>query len=132
MPQLVKQYLEWKHSSVEVVNGPGELFEVTAVYTFGKRLDIPINYIVTYHTLIGRTRHHNVHQNTNELSNVALIKTGLLGCSPETPSVAISLDTLELFHRLWHCHGQLSVQAMARVLCDLHNVCILHFMTYIG
>lgn len=35
MPELVRAYLHWKHGHVEAVNGPGALFEVTGVYTFG-------------------------------------------------------------------------------------------------
>lgn len=65
-----------------------------------------------------------MHQNINELANVVLLRHRLLGSSPETPSVAISIDTLELYHRLRRQHGQLSVQAMSKTLCDLHNVSI--------
>lgn len=61
-------------------------------------------------------------QKPDEEANVALIRVGMIGCSPSDPSVAISLDTLELYHRLRRRNGQLSIQAMARTLCDLHNV----------
>ncbi|KAG2047749.1 hypothetical protein BDR06DRAFT_1013620 [Suillus hirtellus] len=57
-----------------------------------------------------------------EPANVALICCGLLGCSPVEPSVAIELCTLELYHRLRHRHPQLSIQAMTRALCDIHDV----------
>lgn len=63
-----------------------------------------------------------MHQNTQELANVALVRHGLLGCSSESPSVAISLETLELYYRLRCRHGQLSIQTMVLTLCDLHNV----------
>lgn len=53
---------------------------------------------------------------------MSLIRRGLLGCSPVDPSVAFSLNTLELYHRLRRRHGQLSIQTMARVLCDLQDV----------
>lgn len=68
-----------------------------------------------------------IRQKADELANVSLLREGLLGCSPETPSVAFSLDTLELYHRLRRRHGQLSVQTMARVLCDLHDVSDYHW-----
>lgn len=61
-------------------------------------------------------------QKPDEEANVALIRVGMIGCSPSDPSVAISLDTLELYHRLRRRNGQLSIQAMVRTLCDLHNV----------
>lgn len=63
-----------------------------------------------------------IHQKDDELANVSLIQMGLLGCSPKTPSVVFSLSALELYHRLRRRHGQLSVQTMARVLCDFHDV----------
>lgn len=71
---------------------------------------------------LDRVRRLSVYQRHNEPANASLIRVGMLGCSPVNPSVAISLETLELYHRLRRRHGQLSVQAMARVLCDLHDV----------
>ncbi|KAG1877267.1 hypothetical protein F4604DRAFT_1880502 [Suillus subluteus] len=63
-----------------------------------------------------------VDQANNEYANVALLRHGLLGCSPVTPSIAIDIQTLELYHRLWHCHPQLGVQPFVKTLCDLHEV----------
>ncbi|KAL6308620.1 hypothetical protein BKA93DRAFT_815267 [Sparassis latifolia] len=65
-------------------------------------------------------------QQPDELANVTLIRHGLLGCSPVFPSVAISLDTLELYHRLRRRHPRLGVQAMTRALCDIHDVNYTH------
>jgi hypothetical protein len=48
--------------------------------------------------------------------------------SAVNPAVAISLDTLELYHRLRRWHGQLSIQTMAKVLCDLQDVSL--FVTF--
>ena len=50
---------------------------------------------------------------------------GLLGCSPTDPSVAITLDCLELYHQLRRRQSSFSIQAMCKVLCALHNVCVL-------
>lgn len=66
-----------------------------------------------------------VPQKFEEPANVSLVRLGFLGCSPVDPESAISLDTLELYHRLRQRHGQLSIQTMARTLCDLHDVSIL-------
>lgn len=57
-----------------------------------------------------------------EPANVSLIRIGFLGCSPIDPSFALSLDTLEFYHRLRRRHPRLGVQAMTRALCDVHEV----------
>ncbi|OCH90281.1 hypothetical protein OBBRIDRAFT_812781 [Obba rivulosa] len=40
---------------------------------------------------------------------------------PVLPSIAISLQTLELYHCLCRQHPQLSVQPMVKAICNLHN-----------
>ncbi|KAF8592325.1 hypothetical protein K439DRAFT_1610152 [Ramaria rubella] len=50
-------------------------------------------------------------QHLDEHANVALIWVGLLGCSP-----------LELYHQIRCRQSSFSLQAMAKVLCALHNV----------
>ncbi|EMD33917.1 hypothetical protein CERSUDRAFT_97846 [Gelatoporia subvermispora B] len=106
MPHLVNAYLQWKHGHTLPPDGLGEhtIFHITAIYSHRRddKLSVP--------------------QLPNELANVALIRQGLLGCSPVVPSVALSLDTLELYHRLRRRHAQLSIQPMVRALCDLHDV----------
>ncbi|KAH7917838.1 hypothetical protein BV22DRAFT_970049, partial [Leucogyrophana mollusca] len=52
----------------------------------------------------------------------ALVCAGFLGCSPVSPSVAISLDCLELYHQIRRRQASFSIQAITKVLCALHNV----------
>ncbi|KAF7977125.1 hypothetical protein HWV62_4742 [Athelia sp. TMB] len=112
MPRLVRAYLAWKHGASQTNTVPedmdteaegGSVFHVTAI------------------GITSRQRMRAIHQKENEPANLSLLRQGLLGCSPETPSVAFSLETLELYHRLRRRHGRLSVQTMARVLCDMHD-----------
>ena len=53
----------------------------------------------------------------------ALVKNGYLGNTPMTPSLAISLKTLELFRRIRLRKSSFSAEAYAKVLCDLYSVC---------
>ena len=39
-------------------------------------------------------------QQDDELANVSLIRNGLLGCTPTSPELAITLQCLELYHQL--------------------------------
>lgn len=58
----------------------------------------------------------------DELPIQALLKSGYLGNSPATPSIAISLRTLELFRRVRLRKSSFSVEAFAKVICDLYAV----------
>jgi hypothetical protein len=57
-----------------------------------------------------------------ELPIQALVKSGYLGNTPKTPSIAISFKTLELFMRLRLRKSSFSVEAFAKVVCDLYSV----------
>ena len=53
---------------------------------------------------------------------VALMSHGLLLNVPLLPSVALSLTTLELYRRLRLWKPSFSVEAFAKVVCDLYMV----------
>ena len=65
-----------------------------------------------------------------ELPIQALVKEGYLGNSPATPSVAISLRTLELFRRIRLRKSSFSVEAFAKVICDLYTVSLRPFPSF--
>ncbi|EUC55579.1 hypothetical protein RSOL_123660, partial [Rhizoctonia solani AG-3 Rhs1AP] len=54
--------------------------------------------------------------------NVALVRAGYISPSPTNPTTAISIRTLDLFKFLRQRQPQLSIQAFAKTLCDLHTV----------
>ena len=85
---------------------PGGLIsslEVLDIYTLEKSVDILFS--------------------DQELPIQALVKNGYLGNTPSTPSLAISLRTLELFRRIRLRKSSFSVEAFAKVVCDLYTVC---------
>jgi hypothetical protein len=57
-----------------------------------------------------------------ELPIQALMKSGYLGNTPTTPSLAISLKTLELFRRIQLRKSSFSIEAFAKVICDVYSV----------
>ncbi|KAH7904479.1 hypothetical protein BJ138DRAFT_1019105, partial [Hygrophoropsis aurantiaca] len=61
-------------------------------------------------------------QRYEEEANVSLVRAGLIGCSPTNPTIAISIICLELYHQIRRRQSSFSIQAMAKVLCSLHNV----------
>ncbi|KAF8438667.1 hypothetical protein L210DRAFT_3403971, partial [Boletus edulis BED1] len=107
LPALVDQYLIWRHGhdpAMQVDEGLCHVFHVDSigVFTFTERLAVT--------------------QRQDELSNAALIRAGLLGCSPIQPVVAVRLECLELYHQLRRRQSSFSVQAMVKVLCALQNI----------
>ncbi|KAG2085334.1 uncharacterized protein F5147DRAFT_659545 [Suillus discolor] len=67
----------------------------------------------------------------DELANVSLIKAGFLGCSPQQPTAAITLEYLELDHQICHHKHSFSVQAMGEVLCVLDKVSALQNIVHV-
>lgn len=59
---------------------------------------------------------------SEELPIRALVKSGCLGNTPTTPSLAISFRTLELFRRIRLRKSSFSVEAFAKVICDMYSV----------
>ena len=52
----------------------------------------------------------------------ALVKNGYLANVPSRPTLAISFRTLELFRRIRLRKSSFSVEAFAKVICDLYSV----------
>jgi hypothetical protein len=52
----------------------------------------------------------------------ALVQNGYLGSSPESPTFAVSLRTLQHYHRLRIRKPSFSFEAFAKVICDSYGV----------
>lgn len=55
---------------------------------------------------------------------VALMRAGMVACTPGVPVVAISVGTLDLYYRLRRHAPRLGVQPFVRALCDRYMVCL--------
>ncbi|KAJ3872118.1 hypothetical protein F5051DRAFT_445496 [Lentinula edodes] len=75
--------------------------------------------VVDIYTLECSTR---ITRDENTNSSKALVQAGYLGTSPEQPSLAVSLRTLELFYTLRLFKPNLSVEAFAKSICYLYSV----------
>ncbi|KAG2151480.1 hypothetical protein DEU56DRAFT_869083 [Suillus clintonianus] len=51
----------------------------------------------------------------------ALVRHGVIPCSPISPTVTISIDALELYRVTRLCSPHLSIQAFVKSICDLHG-----------
>ena len=62
----------------------------------------------------------------NEYIPSALVRQGMVPCSPILPSVAVTIDALELYHTSHLRCPHLSIQAFVKTLSDLHGVSTAH------
>ncbi|KAI6139517.1 hypothetical protein BKA82DRAFT_4364644 [Pisolithus tinctorius] len=59
---------------------------------------------------------------TDRYLTSALVRHGLIPCSPITPKVAITVQALDLYHTVRQRCPHLSIQGYVKSLCDIHGV----------
>ncbi|KAJ3856163.1 hypothetical protein EV368DRAFT_21249, partial [Lentinula lateritia] len=103
--------------------------EMTEAYIKWKyNLDSPDNFNEEYSFKINAVNIYTlekevcIHRSKNTKAAVALVSAGYLGTSPEFPSLAISLQTLELYYTLRLFKPSFSVEAFAKALCHLYSL----------
>ena len=121
-PSLVKLYMTWKYATpttrphspmtvdpplpmppnVPPANNCSFSIELLDIYTLESSVVVPYS--------------------NDEFPIHALAKTGYLGNTPTTPSLAISFRTLEFFRRTRLRKPSFSVEAFTKVICDLYAV----------
>ena len=125
LPSLADAFLLWKHPPVTVPKEPqeqmGHVFHVTHVDVFGMFFCSTACYNLNQ-PMVDSDPRFEVIQQDNELANVSLIRNGLLGCTPTSPELAITLQCLELYHQLQRRQSSFGIQAYTKVLCVLHGV----------
>jgi hypothetical protein len=80
---------------------------------------------ILYYVLIHRIDAENVSltiASTDRFVASALVRHGVIPCSPISPSVAISIDALELYRVARLRNPHFSIQAYVKSICDLHGV----------
>ncbi|KAG2360741.1 hypothetical protein BDR07DRAFT_1288989 [Suillus spraguei] len=110
---LVDAYLIWKNGAMP----PDEASSML----HSESNDDDSHFQVMTVTLSKLSSSCSFHQRMNEGANTSLIRHGFLSCSPLQPTVAISLNCLEVHHQIRHHKVSFSVQAMTKVICALHN-----------
>ena len=118
IPSLMESYTDWKYgpsttcspSLMEV-----DFFTVTPP-SGTHNFSLPILDIYTLDTSI------TIPCSGEELPIAALVKNSYLENTPATPSLAISLKTLELFRHIRLHKSSFSVEAFIKAVCDLYTV----------
>lgn len=107
MEDLADALLAWKYSSDTGLESTVTGYEFT--------IDVIDLYTLKASSLIPRS--------DTQSAQRALVMNGFLGSTPLSPSLAVSLKTLELLRKIRLCKPSFSIEAFAKVLCDLYNVC---------
>ena len=108
LPSITAAYLRWRYTPTQPPPQPT-----------GSSVDFDIGVIDIY------TLEWSAHIPRGEGSESpleALALSGYLGNKPLNPSLAISIRTLELYRRLRLRKPSFSVEAFAKVVCDLYSV----------
>ena len=118
LPSLTQAYLRWKYP--HVVSSPGT---PTTCQDEGLSTD-PISYDFNITTIDLYTLASSMYipRTASMTAPEALMLQGYVATSPISPSLAISIKTLELFRILRSRKASLSVEAYAKALCDLYGV----------
>ena len=124
LPSLIDVFfLLWKHPPITAPQEPqeqmGHVFHVTHVGMFGMFFFFATCYNLNQ-PMVDLDSRFEVIQLDDELANV-FIWNSLLGCTPTSPELAITLQCLELYHQLRCCQSSFGIQAYTKVLCVLHG-----------
>ncbi|KAF8167514.1 hypothetical protein B0H34DRAFT_669941 [Crassisporium funariophilum] len=122
IPHLAKQYLKWKQE--------GAPAQETSDMQIGTAWSLET---VSFSDLKSCEFRH-----IPEVSyvNETLVQSGFLGASPEKPSLAISLELLEIYRQLRRVCPRFSLNALGCALCHIHHIssaydCFLEIQRYI-
>ncbi|KAJ3740705.1 hypothetical protein EV360DRAFT_57933, partial [Lentinula raphanica] len=105
MEELTDSYVAWKYQAY-TPSPPHPDYEFS--------IDIVDIYTLDRSVLITR--------DAGTSASKALVQAGYLGTSPEQPSLAVSLRTLELFYTLRLYKPNLSVEAFAKTICHQYTI----------
>ena len=124
LPSLTEAFLRWKYPELPTTTPTSDTPAAsTSSDTPVVDLD-PVSYDFSIDSvdLYTLTTSIFVPRTSSMTAAEALILQGYLATSPVDPTLAISIKTLELFRRLRCRKASLSVEAFAKVLCDLYAV----------
>jgi hypothetical protein len=104
--ELVDEYIGWKYSPETTPCSPNS-------WEFSIR-------VIDIYTLNHET---TIYRDSETKATSALVRAGYLPASPESPSIAVSLRTLELLYAIRLFKPNFSIEAFAKTVCHLHSVC---------
>lgn len=112
LDELVNEYIGWKYNSVS---------QSQPASSSANGWEFSIQIIDIY----SLDRETVIYRDSETKATSALVQAGYLPASPESPTIAVSLRTLELFYATRLFKPNFSVEAFAKTLSHLRSVCAL-------
>jgi hypothetical protein len=133
LPSLIDAFLRWKYPEMLTTSAATPMTSDTLDANTLAPISVdtppavdvdPVSYDFSIECvdLYSLTTSIDVPRTSSMTAVEALMLQGYLGTSPLDPTLAISIKTLELFRKLRCRKASFSVEAYAKVLCDLYAV----------
>ena len=129
MPRIMAAYLQWKYRTTpsreptppaqENATPTEEEVPDAQAQTGSPDYDLDLDCLDFY--TLKSTLH--VPRTSSHSPAEALVLHGFLGATPDNPSIAVSLETLELFRHIRRFKASYSVEAFTKLLCYRYYVC---------
>jgi len=120
MEALTDAYLSWRSKGSPPVVVDEHLWSIMTIDFFG--MSFLSVWAHNLPSLQERCPMSFTHMENAQTANETIVRSGYLGCSPDTVTVAISLRVLEAYRQLHRVCPRLSAQAFVKALCHLHEV----------
>ncbi|CAA7264087.1 unnamed protein product [Cyclocybe aegerita] len=127
MDSLVEGYLQWRYGSAtpSSTSNPGQQAATSlppADHDVVMQEDNSYDFLISVVDLYTLSTTLHVPRTAEMTTPEALALQGYIPSTPLSPTIAISIKTLELFQRIRLCKASFSVEAFSKVLCDLYGV----------
>ena len=101
MPRIMEAYLHWKYGAtpLDAPSSPGYDFDLDRIDYFSDETSL------------------HVPRTSEQGPAEALVRYGYLSPTPDQPTIAVSLETLELFHNIRRFKPSFSVEAFTKMVC---------------
>ena len=111
IPQLTNYYLHWKYP----INAPEAMEDVKDE----NHIEFEIKVVDIHTTPQSATIQH---ASDSQSPSLDLIQQGFIGNKPQNPTIAVFIQTMELLQRIRRRKPGFSVEAFAKVVCDIYMV----------
>ena len=125
---LASHYMDWKHMNDTDISYNGNSWQIDVVSFSCECWHRVLVSLTQFYTDFGPHEFKEIDGASH--SNETLVRQGFLGASPEKPSLAFSIELLEIYQQLRRVCPRFSLDALARALCHIHRVRISPFDRY--
>ncbi|KIN95222.1 hypothetical protein M404DRAFT_34342 [Pisolithus tinctorius Marx 270] len=133
MPALTRSYLEWNHAQASTP-ARGHFVERAEAEDLGNGSSAGTWRFcakgVTDGNHLGAEKVNLVISADNSYIASALVRQGFMPCSPIRPSMAITINALELYCVARLCSPHFSIQAFVKTICDLQGVAFRRYLSH--